>query len=67
MDKKDIIDIVENVKNKSNKDLIESRDVLLDEFNKTKKLIIDLTRHLESVESSYEIINKEIGNRLIWE
>jgi uncharacterized membrane protein YgaE (UPF0421/DUF939 family) len=65
MDKKDIIDIVENVKNKSNKDLIESRDVLLDEFNKTKKLIIDLTRHLESVESSYEIINKEIGNRLI--
>jgi len=67
MDKKAIIDVVENVKNKSNKDLIESRDILLSEFEKTKKLIIDLTRHLESVESFYETINKEIGKRIIWE
>ena len=65
MDKKAIIDVVENVKNKSNKDLIESRDILLSEFEKTKKLIIDLTRHLESVESFYETINKEIGKRII--
>jgi hypothetical protein len=65
MDKNAIIDVVENVKNKSNKDLIESRDILLSEFEKTKKLIIDLTRHLESVESFYETINKEIGKRII--
>lgn len=65
MDKDKIIDIVKNVKNKSNKDLIESRDILLIEFEKTKELIINLTRHLDSVQGDYEIINKEIGNRLI--
>jgi hypothetical protein len=65
MDKDKIIDIVKNVKNKSNKDLIESRDILLIEFEKTKELIINLTRHLDSVQADYEVINKEIGNRLI--
>jgi hypothetical protein len=65
MDKDKIIDIVKNVKNKSNKDLIESRDILFIEFEKTKELIINLTRHLDSVQADYEVINKEIGNRLI--
>ena len=65
MDKDKIIDIVENVKDRSNKDLIESRDVLQAEFEKTKELIINLTRHMESVEAFYEAINKEIGKRLL--
>lgn len=65
MDKEKIIEVVKNVKDKSNKDLIESRDTLLVEFEKTKELIINLTRHLESVQTDYELINKEIGNRLI--
>jgi len=65
MEKEKIIEVVENVKEKSNKDLLESRDTLLVEFEKTKQLIIDLTRHLEAVEVSYEEINKEIGKRVI--
>ena len=65
MDKEKIIDIVKNVKDKSNKDLIESRDILHIEFEKTKELIINLTRHLEAIQTDYELINKEIGNRLI--
>jgi hypothetical protein len=65
MEKDKIIDIVKNVKDKPNKDLIECRDVLYVEFEKTKELIINLTRHLDSVQSDYEIINKEIGKRLI--
>ena len=64
MDVKDIEEIVKNVKDQPNKKLIESRHLLLNEFNKTKELIIDLTRHLDSVEFSYEIINKEIGKRI---
>ena len=64
MEKEKIIEVVKNVKDKSNKDLIESRDTLLVEFEKTKELIINLTRHLESVQTDYELINKEIGNRL---
>ena len=64
MDKERITEIVKNVKDIPNKDLIESRDALMLEFNKTKELIIDLTRHLEAVEQSYETINAEIGKRL---
>ena len=65
MEKEKIIEVVENVKDKSNKDLLESRDTLLMEFEKTKQLIIDLTRHLEAVEASYEEINTEIGKRVV--
>jgi len=63
MDKDKIIDIIKNVKDKSNKDLIESRDILADEFEKTKKLIIDLTLHIELVEEYYNVINDEMSKR----
>jgi hypothetical protein len=64
MDKDKIIEIVQNVKDKSNKDLIESRNVLADEYEKTKTLIVDLTRHLEIVEEYYNTVNNEVGNRM---
>ena len=67
MDKDKILKIVELVKDSPNKDLIESRDELYSEYNKTKQLIIDLTRHLETVEKYYETINTEIGKRIQWE
>lgn len=60
----EINEIVKNVQDKPNKDLIECRDILFTEFQKTKQLIIDLTRHLDAVEISYEQINAEIGKRL---
>jgi len=63
MDVKDIENIVKNTKDQPNKILIEGRDLLVNEFNKTKDLIVSLTRHLDSVESSYKIINEEIGKR----
>ena len=64
MDKDKIIEIVKNVKDKPNKDLFESRDILYAEFEKTKDLIIELTRHIDVVQEYYETINAEIGNRL---
>jgi hypothetical protein len=64
MDKVKLKEVVENVKDKPNKDLMESRDLLITEFTKTKELIIDLTRHLEVIEDYYDVINKEIGKRL---
>jgi hypothetical protein len=64
MDKDVITEIVKNVSDKTNKDLLEARTTLLEEFTKTKELIIELTRHLEIVEEYYETINKEIGKRL---
>ena len=64
LDKNKIIEIVNNVKDKSNKDLLESRDLLMAEFEKTKELIINLTRHMEIVEDYYKTINEEIGKRI---
>lgn len=63
MDKKKIIDIVENIQDRPNNDLFLVQKELFDEFNKTKELIIDLTRHLDSVEELYNKVNDEIGKR----
>ena len=57
MDKEKIIEVISDVKNKSNKDLFLTINELNDEFEKTKTLIIDLTRHLDSVESMFNEIN----------
>ena len=63
MDKEKIIDIYKDSENTPNKLLIESRDILFDEFEETKSIIIDLTRHLDSIETMYEKINNEIKKR----
>jgi hypothetical protein len=65
MDKDKIIDISKNVEDKSNKDLTSAKEFLEEEFKKTKSLIIDLTRHLESVEQLFYKINKELDKRKI--
>lgn len=63
MEPKQIEDIVKNVKDKPNKVLVESRQILKSEFEKTKDLILELTRHMDAVQESYEVINEELGNR----
>lgn len=65
MEKEKLNDIVKNVNDKPNKDLLSARDFLFTEFENTKSLIVDLTKHLESVEEHYNIINKEIGKRIV--
>lgn len=63
MEKDKIIDVIDDVTNKSNKDLFITLEQLSNEFENTKQLIIDLTRHLESIEDSYNKVNKEIEKR----
>lgn len=63
MDINKLIEISGDVENKSNKDLFSSLEILSTEFEKTKILIVDLTRHLEIVENMYNKINTEIGKR----
>ena len=63
MDKEKLIDIATDVKNKSNSDLFLAEKELFDEFEKTKTLIIDLTRHMESISNLYNNVNTEIGKR----
>ena len=64
MEKEILIKIIENVEETPNKDLSEAVNILFDEFNKTKETIIDLTRHLDSIEVSYNKVNNELKNRI---
>jgi hypothetical protein len=64
MESKKLIEIAEDVENKSNNDLLMVADELYEEFESTKQLIIDLTRHLDGVESLYNKVNKEIKKRI---
>jgi hypothetical protein len=63
MESEKLIEIANDVENKSNKDLAIVAEELSEEFEKTKELIIDLTRHLDGVESLYNKVNKEIEKR----
>lgn len=64
MEKDKLIEIATDVENKSNKDLFVCVNELYGEYEKTKSLIIDLTRHLESVEELYNRVNKEVEKRI---
>ena len=50
-------------KSKPNKDLIVALDFLSKEFDETKKLVIELTKKLDKVESTYNKILKEYESR----
>lgn len=64
MEKERLLEIAENVEEKSNKDLFLVVNELYNEFQNTKNLIIDLTRHLDSVEVLYNRVNKEVEKRI---
>lgn len=59
-----ILEVTNDVQNKSNKDLLLAIETLSIEFEKTKELIIDLTRHLDLVEGMYNTVNNEMGKRI---
>ena len=61
---KKIVEVSNDVENKSNKDLFLVVNELYEEYDKTKELIIDLTNHLENVEIVYNKVNDEISKRL---
>ena len=64
MEKEKILEIVENLQDKSNKDLFLTIEEINKEFDKTKEIIIDLTRHLDNLEKIYNEVNNEIGKRV---
>ena len=63
MEKETLLKIIDNVEDTPNKDLSEAAIELFNEFNKTKEMIIDLARHLDSIEISYNKVNNELKNR----
>jgi hypothetical protein len=64
MDVEKLIDVTKDYENKSNKDLFDAVNILYEEHEKTKELIIELTKHLENVEYYYNKVNDEVGKRI---
>lgn len=64
MDRDKLLQIVTDTENKSNKELNDVLVLLEDEFNDTKKMILDLTNHMDVVEIFYKKISEEIKTRL---
>jgi len=63
MKSEEVLGILKDYKNKSNKDLVSTLDFLKEDFEKTKDILVKLTYHLESTENSYNKILEEINKR----
>jgi len=52
-------EIVSDMKNRDNFDLTKVMDFLSEDFEETKNLIIELTVHLDNIETLYDKVLKE--------
>jgi hypothetical protein len=59
----EVLDIIKDFNNRPNKDLVKALDVLSQDFEHTKRTVIDLTKHLDRLEHTYNIILKEYNSR----
>lgn len=57
------IEILKDYKSKTNKELMFAMDKLRQDFEFTKKQLIDLSYHLDKLEDSYNLILKEYNTR----
>jgi hypothetical protein len=65
MEKDKLINVIENLEHKSNKDLFETEDFLFKQHEELKNYIVDLTLKLEQIEELHDKVLKEIENRKV--
>lgn len=58
-----ITEIVKNYKERPNKDLILAMEKINSEFEESKKMMLNLSKHLDRLENLYLEILKEYRNR----
>ncbi len=58
------LDIINDYKNKSNKDLIFVMEFIKKDFDLTKESVLKLTSHLDKLEKTYDMVLKEYNNRI---
>ena len=56
-------EIIKDFKTRSNKDLTFAMDFIQEDFTFTKEKLIELTHHLDKLESAYDKLLKEYQNR----
>lgn len=57
------LEIIKDYKSRSNKELMFAMDKVNDDFEFTKKQLIDLSIHLDKLEESYNLLLKEYNTR----
>jgi hypothetical protein len=62
--KEEVLDIIKDFKNRPNKDLIKAMDLITQDFEYTKNTVINLTKHLDKLENTYNQILKEYNSRI---
>lgn len=65
MEKDNLLDIIKDSENKSNAELKSAMRVIEEEYEEAKKLLYELTFHLDSLQASYEKLEEEIKKRTI--
>jgi plasmid maintenance system antidote protein VapI len=60
----EILKIIKDYKEKSNKDLQTAMEFINEDFKITKESIIKLTHHLDALENTYNLIHKEYTERI---
>ena len=63
METEKLKEVIQDYKNRPNKDLTLVMDYINEEFNKTKQNIIDLTYYLDNLEKTYNKLLKEYQKR----
>lgn len=61
--KKEVADIIQDYKNRPNKDLVKAMDLITQDFEYTKNTLISLSEHLDKLEFTYNTILKEYNKR----
>lgn len=59
----EILQIIKEHKDRSNKDLKLAMDFIQEDFNMTKESLIKLTHHLDKLEQTYNVLLKEYERR----
>jgi membrane-bound ClpP family serine protease len=59
----EILQIIKEHKDRSNRDLKLAMDFIQEDFNMTKESLIKLTHHLDKLENTYNILHKEYTDR----
>jgi len=59
----EILQIIKEHKDRSNRDLKLAMDFIREDFNMTKESLIKLTHHLDKLENTYNILHKEYTDR----
>ena len=60
----EILQIIKEHKDRSNKDLKLAMDFIQEDFNMTKESLIKLTHHLDKLENTYNLLHKEYTERM---